>query len=94
MDFNKTLELMEAKDIHVKIKGTKNADGKDLYDHYKWFADKFPNKKNITGIIIGKSGRSIFTQDTIRVQFAIFDGDKVEKIGQSNNFKPEQLKEL
>lgn len=95
MDFNDTLKILqEANDIHVKIKGTKNADGKDLYDQYPWFSKKFPNKKNITGIIKGKSGRSIFSQSTIRVQFATFTDGKVELIGHSNNFTPEQIKEL
>lgn len=97
MDFNTTLQRIlqeEQKPIHVRIKGTKNYKGEDLYTYVYplWFADKFPNKKNITGIV---KGSVLFDKDKISVQFAIIGKDgKVEKMGHSNYFTPDQLEEI
>ena len=96
MDFNKVLAILieERKETFVKIKGNKNAKGEDLFKIYPWFKDWF-KEGNVTGVVRGSAGGSIFDQDKVQVQFAIIEkGKLIKKAGQANSFTPDQLEEI
>ena len=87
--------LTEETKTFVKIKGSKNANGEDLYTMYgKWFEDAFPKGSPITGIIWGRSMDQL-KETGISVIFAqIKNGKVIKEFGQKNSFKSNQIEEI